>query len=369
MQKRGVLSDRIIKEMIQKGQILDAMEGNVNPGSLDLSISEEIYRVEGIFQPRPGENISNLLNSIEIFPHSLDYPLERNVIYLARVQEKLLLPRNVGGYCNPKSSTGRNDVHVRILANGLPRYDTIPDGYQGDLWVTIHPRSFPIKILAGETLSQIRFFSRRNMALDESELCSIFDQDNLIRRGNKILKHSDIEVSDKDGSVILTLDLTDEIIGYQCFGCNRVLDYSKLDHYKPEDFFEPISLRRNLRNNYIRLKSGGFYILSTRELLRVPPTLACEMSPVDERNGEFRSHYAGFIDPGWGWSNRNKKGRPLTLELRPFEDLIVRENQPIAKIRFERMIEEPERTYDKKTTSHYLNQFQPKLSKHFQRQE
>ena len=171
----------------------------------------------------------------------------------------------------------------------------------------------------------------------------------------------DMRKTDSDGSFILTLDLKTDVIGYQSKESDTVLDMSFVGGYDPEEFFEEISLSQE----YLKLKKDKFYILSTKEAVRVPPELSCEMIPVDERSGEFRSHYAGFIDPGWGWGKDGSGvGRPLTLEIRPFEDLILRHGQPVAKIRYEHMADIPETHYDS-IDSNYLNQSGPKLSKHF----
>jgi len=364
MKKLGALPYQTILSLISSGFIKNATEKNVAPASLDLTITPEIYRTERIFQPRPGEKISELIKTIETSPYDLKYPLEKGLTYLAKIEETLDLPDSVYGYCNPKSSTGRNDIHTRILADGVPRYDAItPAGFKGNLWIIISPKSYPIKISAGETLSQARFFNQ-NTRFDELEMQIELKEFKLIWNslGDKYYRYDELKIKDNDGSVILTLDLTQDIIGYKCYGSNRILDLSKINYYPPERFFEPIKKQ----DDCVYLRKGDFYILSTKEAVRVPPHLACEMSPMDERSGEFRSHYAGFIDPGWGWGSEGEgKGRQITLELRPFEDIVVRDNQPIGKIKFERMAEIPDVIYDKKITSNYTKQTGPKLSKHF----
>lgn len=360
---KGALPDSMIEEMIEAEFILNADKKNINPSSLDLGISKEIYRVEGIFQPRPDESVRCLMDIVECFPHGLGTPLEKGVTYLVALNEKVNLPKSIYGYCNPKSSSGRNDVHVRVLADGVPRYDALtPSGYKGDLWLAIHPRSFPIFLEENETLIQLRFFNSDTRFI-EAELQILFEKYQLLWYAGNSFKYEEIKITDSDGSIILTLDLSNkELVGYRCTSHNHVLDFSKRD-YNSEYFFEPVKMDRS----HIRLKAGEFYIFSTREAVRVPPDLACEMVPMDERSGEFRSHYAGFIDSGWGWGeNGEGQGRPLTLELRPFEDLIVRDNQPVAKIRFERMIKHPDILYDQKSAgSHYVDQQGPRLSKQF----
>lgn len=357
----GALPYQEVKELIRGGSIKNTADENLNPASIDLSLSEEIYRVEGIFLPRPGETIAELVEKTEHSKHNFENPLERDVTYLARLNEVIALPPDLYGYCNPKSSTGRNDVHVRVLADGVSRYDTIPRGYAGSLWLAVNPRSYPIKVSPGERLTQVRFFNR-DTRLTENELKDVLDKEALVFDSHgEPIRYEDIKIRDGDGSVILRLDLDQDAIGYECLGSNKVMDFSKRKFYDPDDFF-----RLMKKGESVSLKKGGFYILSTKEAVRVPPSMALEVAPMDERSGEFRSHYAGFFDPGWGYGKAGEgKGRPATLEVRPFEDMIIRNKQAIAKIKFERMAEIPEILYDSLGTSNYSFQSKAKLSKHF----
>ena len=362
--KTGTLPDSLILDMIRSEAIVGASETHVNPASLDLAVSDEIYRVERSFLPKNGETIRENLKVIGAQPHTPGLPMESGVTYLARATTSLRLPESIYGYCNPKSSTGRTDVHVRVMADGVARYDSIaPAGYHGEVWLLIKPQLIPIILPVGEPISQIRFFDG-DTRLKESELESAYRKDRLAfdLRG-KAIPWNRISISDRDGSLILTADLESKVIGWECPGTNKVIDFGKRDFYRPQDFFTPV---RKDGTGFAILKGGNFYILSVREAVRIPPTYACEMIPMDERSGEFRSHYAGFLDPGWGWGRKGEgKGRPFTLEVRPFEDIVLRDGQPIAKIRFERMIDTPLIHYDQKSTSHYTSQRQARLSKHF----
>jgi len=361
--KKGVLPLQVIKEMIKGGSIIGAGEADISPASLDLPISDEIYRVEGIFQTKLNERVRDILERIRGFSHDLKFPLERGVVYLSRLGTSLNLPESVYCYCNPKSSTGRNDIHVRVLADGVPRYDTGHSGYKGDLWIAISPKSYGVKLYPGDKLSQMRFFNE-DTCFDETELQIAFEHFKLLWLEDKALSYDEVKIRDNDGSVILTANLSGKVIGYQCFGSGRVLDFSYKEKYQVDDFFTPICSQ----NGIIYLKRDGFYILSTKERIRVPPCLACEIIPMDHRTGELRSHYAGFFDPGWGYGVAGEgQGRPATLEVRPFEDLIIRDGQPIAKAIFEKMSEEPEKHYDQLSSSHYKDQQKPRLSKHFVR--
>lgn len=364
MKKLGALPDRLLHQMIDSGFINGSSSNHVGPASFDLCVSNEMYRVNGMFQPRIGETIRHLLTRLDSQRHKLGMPFEREVVYLVRLNESLKLPHGVYGYCNPKSSTGRHDVHIRVLADGVPRYDAVtPSGFVGELWAVIIARSYPVIISSGEPLSQLRLFNA-DTRLSEEEIEIAFTKHGLLHTlDGESISYNDVKIRDNDGSIILTLDLKSEIAGYKCSGEQRILDFSKgKNTHDSESFFEQIKVC----GDHVRLRRGEFYILSTAEAVRVPPTLACEMVPMDERSGEFRSHYAGFIDPGWGYGKEGDgKGRPLTLEVRPFEDLVMFDKHPIAKIKFERMSEVPDKHYDSKAVSNYCTQDGPKLAKHF----
>lgn len=358
----GALPFQTIADMLRAGCVMNAQEKNIRPASLDLTVSEEVFEVEGIFQPKMGESVRDVLKVVGAKKFSLGRALVPGKMYIARLNETLALPRAVYASCNPKSTSGRVDVHVRLIADGVSRYDILPAGFEGELWISIVPKTFSIKLYAGVSLNQLRFFNR-DTRLNDLEIELAMREHKLLWRpkNGAAYKPDEIRISDGDGSVILTLELADKMLGFEGIPSKEVVDLAKVGVYSPAKFFKTLKKR----GDYLYLKKNSFYILSTHEAVRVPPELACEMVPMDERSGEFRSHYAGFIDPGWGWGKAGEeKGRPLTLEVRPFEDLIVRQGQPIAKIRFERMSALPDVVYDA-TGSHYSKQSGPKLAKHF----
>ncbi|NBD74335.1 hypothetical protein GVX82_04840 [Patescibacteria group bacterium] len=363
VRRYGALPSQKLRELISGGFIFGADEAHISPASLDLTLTDEIYEVEGAMQPAQGETVRELLASVEHRARSLDEPLWPHVTYLARLSESLALPESVYGFCNPKSSTGRIDLHVRILADGIQRFDTVaPAGYRGELWLLITPRSFPVRVRHGETLTQLRLFNG-DTRFSELDLEVAFREYKLLWSGerNEPITYRDVPVSDADGSIILTAGFSGEVVGYECITEERVLDTGAIKGYDAAEFFAPLTTDAGR----LHLKKDRFYILTTRERVRIPPTLASEMVPMDERAGDFRSHYAGFIDPGWGWGAIGEGfGRPYTLEVRPFEDLYIREGQPIAKIRFEHLLEEPDIQYDTRA-SNYLSQDGPKLGKQF----
>jgi len=254
---------------------------------------------------------------------------------------------------------------VRVLADGVPRYDSItPKGYSGELWVAITAKSFGVHLHEGTPLTQLRLFTG-DTRFNELDL-ELALRDGLVWHPSedKKLLYSDIVTNDQDGTVVLTALVEEGMCGYECIATpDQVIDVANIAGYDGSDFFRPVEIT----DGALRLKRDKFYILSGAERVKIPPMLASEMMPMDERSGDFRSHYAGFLDPGWGWGiDGEGKGRPFTLEVRPFEDLVVRKGQPIAKIRFERLMEAPEVHYDADPKSHnYQSQSGPKLGKQF----
>jgi len=360
----GALPDTLLRQLIVGNNIIGADLEHVSPASLDLTVSEEVYKIRGLVLPKVGEPIRALMPFMEAKPASINEPLQCNELYLAKLNESLDLPEQVYGYCNPKSSTGRLDMHVRVLADGVPRYDSItPKGYQGELWVAIAPKSFGVQIHVGTPLTQLRLFTG-DTRFSELEL-ELAMQEGLVwhPHEDKKMLYSDLVTNDQDGTVVLTALVEEGMCGYECIADPaQVVDVAKIAHYDPTEFFTPLQII----DGALRLTRDKFYILSGAERVKIPPTLASEMVPMDERSGDFRSHYAGFLDPGWGWgADGSGKGRPFTLEVRPFEDLVVRSGQPIAKIRFERLTAEPSEHYDSGRNHNYQSQSGPKLGKQF----
>ena len=363
-EKTGALPSQHIQEFIEAGYILGATGEHVSPASLDLTLSDEVYEIDALLLPKKGERVESLLDHMGAQKKSLKDPLECNKIYLIRLNESLALPSQVYGYCNPKSSTGRLDMHVRVLADGVPRYDSVtPKGYEGALWAAVCPKSFGIQVYEHTPLTQLRLFTG-DTRLSELELEDAVKQYELVwhETEERALTYDELLTHDQDGALILTAMVGDGVCGYVCSADpSQVLDVARIAGYEGKDFFEPIFAE----NGMLRLERNKFYILSGAERVRIPPGFASEMVPMDERSGDFRSHYAGFLDPGWGWgADGEAHGRPFTLEVRPFEDIVVRKQQPIAKIKFERMITAPEVLYDVKA-SNYLKQKGPKLGKQF----
>jgi dCTP deaminase len=360
----GVLPIQRLKELVQRKKIIGINLSYINPASIDLPLSKEAYRLEGTFLPKRGEKIRDILSypSVSAKPHDLKNPLEVSVSYIIRLEGKVTLPNNIYGYVNPKSSTGRINLFCRVVADGVPFYDTVaPAGWCGEMWLLVRADSFAVLVSPGLALSQLRLFNQYTV-LDYKKMKEVLVKDRLLWKQSGIpYKENEVHI-DNDGSLLLTLDLSTKLVGYECKNPSKILDIQNKYFYKPEDFFTPIYVEQGS----ITLRKGRFYILSTRESVMVPPHLSAEVRPIDVRFGEFRTHAAGYVDPGWGWGKKGEgKGQPITLEVIPYEDVIIREGQIVGRIRFERMQEVPTATYGSLGNSHYTKQKTAKLSKHF----
>lgn len=366
----GALPSQALISFLNNGFITGSRE-NVKPSSFDLTITDEIYEMKGSIQVECNETVYSVIKKLGGKKVSLNNPLQISKYYIAKITEEFDLPEGIYGYANPKSTTGRLDMHVRLLADGVPQNDALGKDFRGEVWVQIKPQSFSIKLDPGVGLTQMRLFYS-DTRLNKIELEKLMMKtgllycDEFINERNKYGKvcYKDMVVKDTVDSIMLRLDgkigSDGNPVGYHAKHTKQVIEYN--GKYKPDDFFEPIELDSN---GFLFLKKDCFSILSSIESVSVPDYLACEMASIDDRFGELRSHYAGFIDPGWGWNKEGTiHGRPLTLEVRPFENVYVRHGQPIARIKFERLDELPTMTYDS-INSNYLVQTKAKLAKQF----
>ena len=254
---------------------------------------------------------------------------------------------------------GQYDMATRVLADGSCRYDRIPAGYAGDLWIEIIPRSFHVVAQAGVSLNQAIFFRDRRL-LGQDELVGIHGCTPLMREPDG--SPTPAKRCILDGRLVMTADLDRPVVGWVAKRTHQPLVLSKVAGHAAEDFFTPIT---RPRAGYQFLEQGRFYILATRERVVVPADLACEMVPYDASAGEFRAHYAGFFDPGFGVIDGKACGATAVLEVRPHEDdLILRHGQPICAMAYERLTRPCTQLYGTRSNT-YASQVGPKLSKHF----
>ncbi len=358
MGKIGVIPRQMLRTFLSLPYVGGVDEKYLNPASIDLPLSDEAYRLVNAFLPKEGQPIRSYLNQAGAQTHPIDKMLEVGVSYLVRVAGTWKLPQGVYGYANPKSSSGRIFLSTRVLGDQVGMYDALTAEWSGEMWVMVSPERFPVIIYPGMALTQLRLFDGEGfldslaitVAIEKTGL--LFDEDQ-----HKILqprRHRD--------SLFLSLHVGEDM-GWECRGTNQPLDLNRRDH-DPLDFFQPISVR----NGAFDLRMGTTYILATRERVMVPPEFSAELRKIDPRFGNFDVHSAGFIDSGWGWGVEGSgRGRPITLEVTPHENMRVEHGQHVARIRYEHMKEIPDHHYDETKTSNYRAQAGPALAKFFKK--
>ena len=357
---KGVLPSQTLRRLVDAGFFSGV--SHINPASIDLPIADEVYRVAYGSFPQEGETVRDLLKSLHAEAHDLRMPLEVGVQYMAKLGT-YALPQHVYGYANPKSSTGRVNLLARLVADRVAAYDALdPPGWEGEAWVLLRARSFPILLSPGQAVSQLRLFDGTSF-LDDTELEIAIKKYGLFFHPDGCVYSREQHQRQKRGSgLLISLDARGDLVGWECRGTKRPLDFSKKAYYHPSDFFTPV----HARDGAIVLHERSFYILSTFQRIMVPPEYSAELRAVDVRLGDARVHAAGYLDPGWGFGKEGEaKGRPITLEVVPFEEddrWVCGRN--VARIRYERMQEPPVVPYDA-ADSHYTKQSAAMLSKHF----
>jgi dCTP deaminase len=339
-------------------------DAQFQPASLDLRISKEAFRVRASFLPGRQRSVRDRLKSLNAELVSLagaGAVLEKDIVYVARLMERLALRPNLSGAANPKSSTGRLDIFTRLIVDGSEAFDDVRLGYQGELWLEISPRSFSVRVREGSKLSQIRFRNRNSQHMEKYTFALTDDE---IRK-----KHDETPLVDGDlnlrEGVVLRVDLggaSHDIVGYRAIKNSDVIDVSRVAGYAAEDFWEPIYARSDGR---LILDPGEFYILASREKLQIPPDLAAEMAPIDPAIGEFRVHYAGFFDPGFGQGPDGAPCARAVLEVRSRDvPFLLEDGQPVGRLVYEKLAGAADELYGAGAASNYQGQGL-KLSKHF----
>ena len=352
----GVLSDRQIGKMIDNDHIRSeqAIEGGqIQPASLDLRLGEKAYRLRASFLPGKAAKVSERLD--EFTMHEMDLRagavLEKGCVYVVPLLEALDIPSEISGAASAKSSIGRLDLLTRVITDYGAEFDRIPSGYTGPLFVEICPRSFSVLVRSGHMLNQIIFRLGQTILMDKA----LFD----LHRQTPIVTGEAV-ISEGLGFSVDIKPRQGNLVGYRAKPHTSIIDLEKLNFYEPSDFWEEI--RTN--DERIILDPGAFYILVSREAITIPPNCAAEMAPYLAMVGEFRVHYAGFFDPGFGYSTSGAGSRGV-LEVRCHEAPFVLEHgQIVGRLVYEKMSEIPEQLYGIDIKSNYQGQ-RLKLSKHF----
>ena len=366
MPQSGALPSQLIRQLVRVNQLIDTrgpyVETHVQPASADLTLSEWGYCVKAAFLPKPDETVEAAIKRYALFPVNLSQPqvLNTGSTYIFRLNERLALDPELFAYFSPKSSVGRLNVWVRTMADRVSRFDRVPRGYHGPLYVMITPKSWPVVIQAGLAVNQLRLFTGRQETLSRLELRLLHEELGLMNTasGERLAEPGFVE----DG-ILLTADLTASPVAYRAKHSLEILDLTKEGSHDPLDFFDPIE---RAKNGELILRENEFYLLATYEAFRVPIDYCVEMVAYDVASGEFRSHYAGFFDPGFGFGDGNLAGTQATLEVIPHESVILHHRQPVCKMVFERLVTTPDKIYGSgKIGSHYQHQRGPGLSKYF----
>ncbi|MCW2273209.1 2'-deoxycytidine 5'-triphosphate deaminase [Rhodoblastus acidophilus] len=355
--KQGIFAAHQIAALAQNGAILSKplAPGQIQPASLDLRLGRRAFRMRASFLPG-GRSLDEAIKRHAL--HEIDLSagavLETNCVYLAELSESLALPKDISAAANPKSSTGRIDVFTRVIADRARAFDTIEAGYHGPLFAEISPRTFPILAREGSRLSQIRF-RRGNTKLDGAGHAALHAREKLVSNTNPVF----------DGGIPVSIDLSGfegGLIGYRAKRHTGLIDVDKPASCDAADFWEPIFSRGG---GELVLDPGEFYILASKEAVRVPPDHAAEMTPFDPLVGEFRVHYAGFFDPGFGAEEAGGAGARAVLEVRSHDvPFILEDGQAVGWLVYEKMAETPRDLYGSGLGSNYQAQGL-KLSKHF----
>ncbi len=357
-ERQGILPDWRIAELHAQGAIVAAraLDGDqIQPASLDLRLGETAWRVRASFLPGR-ETVREKLDRLSL--HQIDLSqgavLETGCVYVVPLLESLALPVDLAAAANPKSSTGRIDIFTRVIVDHAQEFDKAPAGYRGPLYLEISPRTFPVIVRTGSRLSQIRF-RRGSSALSAEALREL-------HRSAGLVAGRDPDIS--GGGIAVSIDLAalGKPVGWRGKRHTALIDVDRRGALAIDDYWEPVY---PLAEGALILDPDEFYILVSREAVHVPPGHAAEMTPFDPLVGEFRVHYAGFFDPGFGHEEAGGHGSRAVLEVRSRDvPFILEHGQTVGRLVYEEMTARPKVLYGAGAGSTYQAQGL-KLSKHF----
>ncbi len=353
----GVLPSQALRGLITQGAIAAdpaVLDDQLQPASLDLRLGTVAYRVRASFLAGKGRRVQDRLDEFTMHKVNLTdgAVLEKNCVYVIPLAERLALPPGVTAVANAKSSSGRLDLLTRTITDGGIEFDRIPEGYQGPLYAEVCPRSFSVLVRAGQRLNQIRFRAGQAV-LTDAELTALHAADPLVS--------GEAVISEGLGFSVDLRPAKGTLVGYRAKPHTGVVDLDRIFHYPAADFWEEL----HASDGRIILDPGAFYILVSREAVTIPPDYAAEMAPYLAMVGEFRVHYAGFFDPGFGHAAAGGAGSRGVLEVRCHEAPFVLEHgQVVGRLVYERMSERPETLYGLGISSNYQGQGL-KLAKQF----
>jgi len=365
------LQEAVAREWIRASAPIESRQ--FQPASIDLRLGHVAYQLRASFLPFR-ETVARRLTQpdtadvdlvIDQIPLKRGATLQRGSVYLVPLMESLALPPNVRGRSNPKSTTGRLDIFTRLISDGTPRFDEIDAGYAGPLYLEVSPQSFPVRVHEGLSLNQLRLLGGPS-SMTDVDLAGLYRADPLLYDDDDRPIPVD-RVTFNDGlcmGVDLSGRASDGIIGYRAHPNPPLVDLARVGAYPVDEFWEPI--KRPARDSYI-LEPNRFYILVSKERIRVPPDYAAEMVVYDAGAGEIRTHYAGFFDPGFGYGDGTVRGTKVVMEVRAREvPFLLYDGQTSFKVWFERLSSRPREVYGGGMGSSYQYQALT-LAKQFRR--
>ena len=365
----GLLPSQMMREAVALGrEILSPQpigDDQIQPASIDLRLGEVAHRVRASFLPGARHNVRDKLDLLSM--HRIDLTkgavLEKDCVYIVPLLEYVALRRRTSAAANPRSSTGRLDVFARVITDHATEFDRLRDGYKGPLYAEISPRAFSILVRTGSRLVQLRI-RRGSPAFSDTALKRLHAEIGLVEPPAGAPPERDAIRNGLAFTVDVSGDPGTGIVGYKARRHTDVIDVDKVDHYDPRDFWEAAYSHRG---EGIVLDPNDFHILASREAVVVPPDHAAEMIPFDNFVGEFRVHYAGFFDPGFGAAETGGGGSRAVLEVRSHEvPFLIEHGQIVGRLVYERLITRPDKLYGNPIGSSYQNQGLA-LSKHFKK--
>ncbi len=360
----GVLPSQQIRDLMGRDILVEGPldDDQIQPSSIDLRLGDVAWRVRSSFLPGPKSTVEGKLRDLGM--HRIDLTdgavLERGCVYIVPLQEAVRLTGDLAGVANPKSSTGRLDIFTRVITDYATEFDRVPKGYKGGLYAEVSPRTFSVVVRRGSRLCQLRL-RRGSPVFGEAKLKELHEK-------YRLVDTPEGAGTIRDDSIAFSLDLKGDgkgsLVGYRAKQHTDVIDVDRKGVLDPAGFWEPI---HEQEGEGLILNPDDFYILATRERVKVPPDHAAEMVAYDTLIGEFRVHYAGFFDPGFGWSPDDNAGSRGVLEVRSHEvPFLLEHGQIMGRLRYERLTAVPDMLYGVDLGSHYQGQSLA-LSKHFKR--
>jgi dCTP deaminase len=355
--KEGILPSQEIRELIRNGKILSRAEiadDQIQPASIDLRLGNIAYQVQASFLPNGKSPIGPKIRELQVAEIDLSKPalLEPLNVFIVPLVESLALPPDMSGKANPKSTTGRLDIFTRLMTESGAEFEEVPEGYSGDLYVEIVPRTFPIIVRSGTKLNQLRFF-RGNPEKDDEQLRDLARRRQLVYYENGDIRPVPIIHEGLRVSVDLQGGEKQSVVAYKAKRKCAPIDLAKVSAYDVREFWDPI-----ISPNKLVLSPGDFYLMASKERIGVPPTYAAEMDPYDPSIGEFTVHYAGFFDPGFGYGEKGEiKGTKAVLEVRAHEvPILLEDEQTVGRLVYHKMAERPKKLYGQAIGSSYQQQ-------------